>query len=93
MRAAQRTHPEIEAVLVLAYPTRSADAGQYDATVYPPLERVPPRYAIARRNRWMAERADVTVAYVLHGWGGAAQALAHARRKSREIVAYPNPPA
>ena len=51
VRAAQRAHPEVEAVLVLAYPEAGADAAQYDATVYPPLERVPRRYAIARRNQ------------------------------------------
>lgn len=75
-------------MLVLAYPEAGADAAQYDATVYPPLERVPRRYAIARRNQWMADEADVMVACVQHGWGGAAKALEYARKKGKEVVAY-----
>lgn len=88
VRAARRAHPEVEAVLVLAYPEAGADAAQYDATVYPPLERVPRRYAIARRNQWMADEAAVVVACVQHGWGGAAKALEYARKKGKEVVAY-----
>ena len=88
VRAARRAHPEVEAVLVLAYPEAGADAAQYDATVYPPMERVPRRYAIARRNQWMADEAAVVVACVQHGWGGAAKALEYARKKGKEVVAY-----
>ena len=73
---------------MLAYPEAGADAAQYDATVYPPLERVPRRYAIARRNQWMADEAAVGVACVLHGWGGAARALELARKKGKAAGAY-----
>ena len=60
----------------------------YDETVYPPLESVPRRYAILRRNEWMIQRCDVLVAYVTHGWGGAARTLAYARKKKKTILAY-----
>ena len=60
----------------------------YDETVYPPLESVPRRYVILRRNEWMIQRCDVLVAYVTHGWGGAAKTLAYARKRKKTILAY-----
>lgn len=64
------TYPAIEAVLVLPYLDRNMDASDYDRTTYPPLEKVPPRFAIIKRNQWMVEEADVVISAVAHGWGG-----------------------
>jgi hypothetical protein len=58
----------------------------YDDVVYPPLENVPPKFAISHRNQWMVDQSDYVVAYVMHGWGGAAQTLAYAKRKHKEIL-------
>lgn len=80
---------QIELVLVLAYLDGGRDAGGYDATVYPPLEGVPRRLAIVRRNRWMAEYADLLVAYVLRDWGGAAGILRAALQKKKPVIRYP----
>ena len=77
----KRSYPQIESVLVLPYLDREINANGYDATVYPPLETVPRRFAISRRNEWMVDAADVVVAYVTHDWGGAAKTLEYARRK------------
>lgn len=79
----QAKYPHIRAVLVLAYLRERGDLEQYDETIYPPLENVPPRYAIAHRNRWMADNADAVVAYVNRRFGGAAAALRYARRKNK----------
>ena len=55
--------------------------------IHPPLEEVPRRYAISRRNEWMVDQeADVVVAYVDHGWGGAAKTLEYAKRKKKRII-------
>lgn len=53
---------------------------------YPPLENTPLRYAISRRNEWMTAEADTVIAYVTHGWGGAAQTLQFAKRKHKRII-------
>lgn len=74
------------AVLVLPYLERKLDVSSFDSTIYPPLETVPKKFAISHRNRWMAENADVIVAYVNHGWGGAAAALRYAIAKKKEII-------
>ncbi len=86
----KQKYPHIQSVLVLPYLDKKVFADHYDYTTYPPLETVPRKFAISHRNRWMVETADVLVAYVLHGWGGAAQTLEHAQRKKKRIIQYPN---
>ena len=88
IREVKAGHNNLKAVLILPYLNSSIDATGYDYTVYPPLESVPLRFAISKRNQWMAEQADVVVAYVTHGWGGAAKTLEYARRKKKKIIQY-----
>ena len=81
-------YPGICSVLVIPYLNRDIDTSRYDLTTYPPLETVPKRFAITKRNEWMVQAADVVVAYVLHGWGGAAATLEYAKRKKKRIILY-----
>ena len=53
----------------------------YDGIIYPPLENVPPRFCISRRNEWMVDEADFVIAFVKYSWGGAAKTLEYAKRK------------
>ena len=85
----KQVYPQIQRLLVLAYPDRVPSRDIYDGTVYPPLERVPPRLAIVRRNQWMVEAADLVVACVCHDWGGAAGTLRYARKKQVPVLLYP----
>ena len=84
----KQENPHIRMVLVLPYLNRKMNDGMYDETVYPPLESVPPKVAIPRRNEWIVDQSDVVVAYVLHHCGGAAKTLASAERKHKRIVRY-----
>lgn len=86
----KETYPHIESILVLAYLDRDTDASRYDSTTYPPLERVPRRYAIVKRNEWMVCESDVVISGVTHGWGGAAKTLEFAQRKRKVILQYPS---
>ena len=91
LRELKASHSGIESVLVLAFLDRKMDpldSPLYDRTTYPPLERVPKRYAILRRNEWIVDHSDVVVSGVLHEWGGAYQMLAYAKRKAREIISF-----
>ena len=83
-------YPAIRSTLVLPYLDQLTDMRLYDMSVYPPLEAVPRKYAIARRNEWMIQSADVVVAYVRYGWGGAAKTLEYARKKKKRIIQYPD---
>jgi hypothetical protein len=89
VRKQKESYPHIELVLVLAYLDREIDASRYDSTTYPPLEKVPRRYAILRRNEWMVCESDVVISGVLHSWGGAARTLEFAQRKNKVVLQYP----
>ena len=90
VRKQKETYPHIELILVLAYLDREIDASRYDSTTYPPLEKVPPRYAIVRRNEWMVRESDVVISGVTHGWGRAAKTLDYARHRQKVIFQFPN---
>lgn len=81
---------EIRSVLVLPYLDREYDVFAYDETVYPPLESVPKRYAVSRRNEYMIDQSDVVIAFVTHSFGGAYNSLCYAQRKQKRIIQYPN---
>ena len=82
-------NPSAKAVLVIPYLNKKYDEDGFDHTLFPPLESVPPHYAILRRNEWMVAQADVVIAYVTHDWGGAAKTLGYARAKRKPIIIYP----
>ena len=57
----------------------------YDGIIYPPLENVPRRFCISKRNEWMVNEADFVIAFVKYFWGGAAKTLEYAKRKKVEF--------
>ena len=64
--------------------------GRFDGVIYPPLENVPPRYAISRRNRWIVEQADLLFTYITHEFGGAYAMYRYAKQKDKEIYQLGN---
>ncbi|MBQ3489992.1 MAG: hypothetical protein IJA86_05345 [Clostridia bacterium] len=62
------------------------NCGFCDTSIYPPIEQVPPRFAISKRNEWMMANADLIIAYVNHEYGGAYQSLRVAKRKKKKII-------
>ena len=85
----QQTHPQVSLIYVTPYMVteRQTSVGaKYDGIVYPPLEHIPPRYAILHRNRYMVERADLVIACITRSRGGAYQTYLHARRKGKTMI-------
>ena len=82
----KKAYPEIHSTRVLPYLDREYSTDIYDDTTFPPLESVPLKFAISKRNEWMVDQADVLVAYVTHDWGGAAKTLEYAKRKKKRII-------
>ncbi len=76
-------HPCIKSIFVTPYIDR-ADTCLYDASIYPPLENVPKRFAILKRNEWMVDNADVLIVYVTRNFGGACKTLTYAKRGKRK---------
>ena len=85
---AKARFPDISSLLVLPYLDMKPDLTLFDGSLYPPLENVPKRFAIARRNQWMVDAADIVVAYILHTWGGAAKTYGYAVRKKKRIICF-----
>ena len=92
LKKQKETYPHIELILVLPYLNQDIDTSRYDSTTYPPLEKVPLRYAIVKRNEWMVCESDVVISGVTHSWGGAARTLEFAPRKKKVIFQYPTQP-
>lgn len=84
----KKEYPQIQLIRILAYlPVTHEDwTDYYDGTIYPEgLEVVPRRFAIRKRNDWMAQNCDIAITYVNHDFGGAYQAWKKAMRQGKEI--------
>ena len=85
---------DIELVYVTPYISPSEQAkikelqkcGYCDSSLYPPIESVPTKFAIIKRNEWMMSNADLIIAYVNRTYGGAYKALQIAKRRKRKII-------
>lgn len=75
LRELVQEYPDIHYAVVLAYlPGRRNESADTSDTILPEgIEAVPPRYAIAWRNRWMLMQSDYVVVYCTHPTGGTAQ--------------------
>lgn len=80
-------YPEVGYAVVLAYmPSTKKRADDSSDTLLPDgIEKVPKRFAIPWRNKWMIEHADYVVTYVTRLFGGAAQFSALAKSKGKII--------
>ena len=83
--------PEIELIFITPYLDKNYSKLEfakyhYDDVIFPPIESVPRKFAILKRNEWMVEQADLVIAYVKYSWGGAAKALEYSKRKKKRII-------
>lgn len=58
---------------------------KFDLVLYPELERVPRKYAISYRNRWIVEQSDIIIGYIIRKYGGAYNSYLYAMKKGKEI--------
>lgn len=83
----KKEHPEIRCYIVLAYIPQKQSEPLPLETIYPEgLERVPRRYAIDRRNRWMLKQSEMVVGYVCTSIGGAARYFEIAKKNGKELI-------
>ena len=87
LRKVTAKYPAVVYKIVLAYMPKPGGNGFLPGETMLPegLESVNPRYAIAHRNRWMAEESDAAVVYVAHGWGGAAKYAGMMEKKGKPV--------
>lgn len=58
----------------------------FDEIIYPPLEKVPLKLAIPKRNEWMITQSDLVIIYCYYTYGNTAKMLNFARRKHKNII-------
>lgn len=89
-QAVKKINPNSEVVYVTPYIKSQYEGAilgkEYDSILYPPLENVPPKFAICKRNEWMIDKSDLIISYVNRTYGGAYNGLCYAQRKKKKII-------
>ena len=93
-RDLKNEYANVELVYVTPYISLSEQAkikemqkcGLCDTSIYPPIEKVPLRFAISKRNEWMMANADLIISYIDHDYGGAYKSFQIAKRKKKRII-------
>ncbi|MBQ2714543.1 MAG: hypothetical protein IJF76_02810 [Clostridia bacterium] len=80
------SYPNIELVFITPYLrenyTKLKIAKEtFDDVIYPPIENVPLRFAISKRNEWIVSVSDFIFVFISHNFGGAYSAYSHALKK------------
>ena len=91
LRELKKEFQDIELIFITPYIDKNYSKLEfakynYDDVVFPPLESVPRKFAILKRNEWMVDSADLIIAYVKYSWGGAAKTLEYAKRRKVHII-------
>ena len=86
LRELVRDYPHIRYAVVLDRLPGRQEEDLSDTLLPEGIESVPPRFAIAWRNKWMLRRSDYVVTYITHPWGGAAQFAETAVRQGKTVI-------
>ena len=86
----KKEYPQIKNTLVLSYIPQEKDTfilnDYYDDSVYLLEKKTLPKFAIAKTNEAMVDKADIIMTAVRNGWGGAYNAYQYAQRRQKEIL-------
>lgn len=84
----KKEYPQIRNFLVIPYLTFSIrNKDLFDDVIYPDgFEKYHFKAAIPKRNRYLVDNSAYAICYVKHGWGGAAQTYAIAKKQQIEII-------
>ena len=91
LRELKKEFQDIELIFITPYIDKNYSKLEfakyhYDDVIFPPIESVPRKFAILKRNEWMVDSADLVIAYVKYSWGGASKTLEYAKRKKKPII-------
>ena len=88
-------YPHIKSYLIIPYLDRKQDEYDrqyiketFDGTMFPPLEKVPLRFAISKRNEWIVNQSDYIFFYINRSWGGACKSFEMAIRKKKNFINF-----
>ena len=87
VKAAKRSHPEVNLILLLPYhpaerPIPTPDG--FDGTFYlSGMESVPRKVAIVRANRYVVDHVDYLIAYAWHSASNARELVEYAKKNEK----------
>lgn len=79
------TNPLCKLIYVTPYMNPKQQTHTYDLIIYPPLESIPPRFAITHRKKWMIGQSDIVIAYLNRQFGGAYKSYLIAKKLKKTI--------
>ena len=83
LKELKKKYPHIKLILIIPYLNRKYNMDLYDYSIYPPIENVPKKIAIIKRNEYMIKKSDIVIAYVTRNFGGAAKTLDYAVKNNK----------
>lgn len=91
VRPMKEKYRHIQICFVSAYPATTGNVDWFEEnfdSYFCPQEAVQssPRFAITRRNKWLAENTDYIVCYVQRQYGGAYKAVQIAKKHKKTII-------
>ncbi|MBE5780814.1 MAG: hypothetical protein E7328_03205 [Clostridiales bacterium] len=87
LHALKQEYPGIRCYRILAYyPVKTCEGEGFPILMPDGLERIPKRFAISHRNRWMIKEADCVIGYVARSYGGAAQFFQYAQHLQKMCI-------
>lgn len=86
LKELKQIYPNIEYHVVLAYLRNDGNEIEHPTEFPDGIENTPAKFAIDFRNKWMLNKSDTIIAYITHGWGGAAKFAGQAKRKKKQII-------
>lgn len=83
-------YPGVGYAVALAYMSSTTKVDDFSDTMLPDgIEKVPKRFAIHWRNKWMIEHADYVIAYIVHSLTNVSRFVDLARIKQKTIILIP----
>ena len=92
-RAVSHAYEDCEVVLITPYSEGkeaenkiSVQSGFHETVIYPPLENMPYRIAIYKRNKWMIGQAELIISYVTHPTDRSYKYLEYAKKIGKQVI-------
>ena len=82
-----KIQPNIKFSVVISYLNERIISDIKNSTVFPEgLEKVPPRYAISKRNDWLIKRANIAIVFVKNRFTNSYRWMDKAQRKGIKVI-------
>ena len=78
---------DIDFIVAISYVDETAICADQQFTMYPDgLEKVPPKFAISKRNDWLISKSDIVIVYVKHHFSNSYKWMEKAKKKGAKVI-------